>query len=47
MDVFRFVKLTASDAYNAGALASESVTGSAPQVVATAVVSAHASTVHT
>lgn len=33
---FRFVKLTASDSYNAGALTNESVSGSAPLIVATA-----------
>jgi len=36
---FRFIKLTAGDAYNAGVLTSESVSGSAPLVVATAVIS--------
>lgn len=36
---FRYIKLTASDAYNAGALTSESVTGSAPLITATAVIS--------
>lgn len=36
---FRFVKLTAADAYNAGVLTGESVTGSAPLVIATAVIS--------
>ncbi|MGY6273881.1 hypothetical protein ACXIUT_29825 [Achromobacter denitrificans] len=36
---FRYIKLTASDPYNAGVLTSESVSGSAPLVVATAVVS--------
>lgn len=36
---FRFIKLTASDAYNSGVLTSESVSGSAPLVVATAVIS--------
>lgn len=36
---YRFVKLTAADAYNAGALTSETVTGSAPLVTATAVIS--------
>lgn len=35
---YRYIKLTASDAYNAGVLISESVSGSAPLVVATAVV---------
>src|SRR5690606_5652696 len=33
---FRYIKLTASDAYNAGVLTDESVAGSAPLVVATA-----------
>lgn len=36
---YRYVKLTASDAYNTGILTSQSVTGTAPLVVATAVVS--------
>lgn len=36
---FRFIKLTAGDAYNTGALTTESVTGTAPLVVATAVIS--------
>lgn len=36
---YRYIKLTASDAYNTGVLTSESVTGSAPLVVATAVIS--------
>lgn len=36
---FRYIKCTASDAYNTGVLTSESVTGSAPLVIATAVVS--------
>lgn len=36
---FRFIKLTASDAYNDGVLTSQSVTGSAPLVSATAVIS--------
>lgn len=34
----KFIKLTASDAYNTGLLTSESVTGTAPLVVATAVI---------
>lgn len=38
-DSYRYIKLTASDAYNAGVLASESVSGSAPLVLATAVIS--------
>jgi hypothetical protein len=36
---YRYIKLTAADAYNAGVLTSESVTGSAPLVLATAVIS--------
>lgn len=36
---YRYIKLTAADAYNAGALTSESVTGSAPLVLATAIIS--------
>lgn len=36
---YRYIKLTASDAYNAGILISESVSGSAPLVIATAVIS--------
>lgn len=36
---FRFIKLTAGDGYNSGALTGESVSGSAPYVHATAVVS--------
>ena len=35
---YRYVKLTASDSYNTGILTSETVSGSAPLVVATAVV---------
>lgn len=35
---YRYIKLTASDGYNTGFLGSESVTGSAPLVVATAVI---------
>ena len=35
---YRWVKLTASDSYNAGVLISESVTGSAPLITATAVI---------
>ncbi|MCE9664534.1 hypothetical protein LY622_13930 [Halomonas sp. M5N1S17] len=35
---YRYIKLTASDAYNSGALTSESISGSAPLVVATAVI---------
>lgn len=37
--LFRFVKLTASDSYNDGVLEDEVVTGTAPLVVATAVIS--------
>lgn len=36
---FRYIKLTASDSYNTGVLTSESVTGSAPTITATAVIS--------
>ncbi|MBB3411195.1 hypothetical protein FHT87_005148 [Rhizobium sp. BK316] len=36
---YRYVKLTAADAYNTGVLTSETVSGSAPLVIATAVVS--------
>ncbi|MGY2289107.1 hypothetical protein ACW9H6_04115 [Pseudomonas sp. SDO528_S397] len=36
--LYRYIKLSASDPYNAGVLISESVTGSAPLVVASAVV---------
>lgn len=36
---FRFIKLTASDAYNSGVLTSESISGSAPRIAASAVVS--------
>lgn len=36
---FRYIKLTASDGYNTGVLTSESVSGSAPLVQATAVIS--------
>lgn len=36
---YRYIKLTASDAHNTGVLTSESVTGSAPLVQATAVIS--------
>lgn len=36
---FRFIRLTASDSYNSGALTGESVSGSAPLVVATATIS--------
>ncbi len=35
---YRYIKLTAADAYNTGFLTSESVSGSAPNVIATAVV---------
>jgi hypothetical protein len=35
---YRYIKLTASDSYNAGVLKSESVSGSAPLVQATAVI---------
>lgn len=36
---YRYIKLTASDAYNAGVLTSESVSGSAPLVIASATIS--------
>ncbi|WP_141229016.1 hypothetical protein [Pseudomonas fragi] len=36
---YRYIKLTASDAYNTGALVSEGTTGSAPLVVSTGVIS--------
>jgi len=36
---YRYIKLTAGDAYNAGVLTSESVSGSAPNINATAVIS--------
>lgn len=36
---FRYIKLTASDAYNSGVLTGESVSGSAPLINATAVIS--------
>lgn len=36
---FRYIKLSAGSAYNSGALASETVTGSSPNVIATAVIS--------
>lgn len=36
---YRYIKLTASDSYNSGVLTSESVSGSAPLVHATAVIS--------
>lgn len=35
---YRYIKLTASDGYNSGVLTGQSVTGSAPLVVATAVI---------
>ncbi len=43
---FRFIKLTASDAYNTGALTSESVSGSAPNITATAVISLSSSPIN-
>lgn len=43
---FRFIKLTAGDAYNSGVLTSETVTGSFPLVVATAVISLPASPIN-
>lgn len=36
---YRYIKLTAADAYNTGVLTSETVTGSAPLITATAVIS--------
>lgn len=36
---FRYIKLTASDSYNTGVLTGESVSGSAPTVTATAIIS--------
>lgn len=36
---YRYIKLTASDSYNDGVLTSESISGSAPHVQATAVIS--------
>lgn len=41
--LYRFIRLTAADPYNTGVLTSESVSGSAPLVVATAVISLAAS----
>ncbi|MGX9379051.1 hypothetical protein [Pseudomonas sp. JQ36] len=38
-NAYRYIKLTASDSYNAGLLTGESVSGSAPLVVATATLS--------
>ncbi|AMG36242.1 hypothetical protein [Achromobacter xylosoxidans] len=35
---FRYIRLTASDSYNAGVLTGETVTGSAPNITATAVI---------
>ncbi|MNU87059.1 hypothetical protein D3C71_768360 [compost metagenome] len=43
---FRYIKLTASDPYNAGVLASETVSGSAPLLLATAVINLPASPFH-
>jgi len=43
---YRYIKLTASDAYNTGVLTSESVSGTAPLVVATAVISAAGSPIN-
>ena len=40
---YRYIKLTASDVYNTGVLTGESVTGSAPLVIATAVIDLPAS----
>ncbi|AZS78849.1 hypothetical protein ELS24_10560 [Achromobacter spanius] len=36
---YRFIRLTASDSYNTGVLTSESVSGSSPEITATAVIS--------
>lgn len=36
---FRFIKLSANDAYNAGVLSNETISGSAPLIVATATIS--------
>jgi hypothetical protein len=43
---FRFIKLTASDSYNDGVLTSESVSGSAPLIDATAVIDYSDSPLH-
>src|SRR5690606_2518045 len=43
---FRFIKLTASDSYNDGVLTSESVSGSAPLINATAVIDYSNSPLH-
>jgi len=43
---FRFIKLTASDSYNDGVLTSESVSGSAPLINATAVIDYSDSPLH-
>lgn len=43
---YRYIKLTAADAFNAGVLISESVTGSVPLVLATAVISLSGSPVN-
>lgn len=43
---YRYVKLTASDGYNSGVLTSESVSGSAPDINATAQVNLPASPLH-
>lgn len=43
---YRFIKLTASDSYNAGVLTSESVSGSAPLINATAVIDYSDSPLH-
>jgi hypothetical protein len=43
---FRYIVLTASDSYNDGALTDESVSGSAPEITATAVIDYPASPMH-
>ncbi|MBU5881031.1 hypothetical protein JVV93_19220, partial [Vibrio cholerae O1] len=43
---FRFVKLTADDAYNTGLLTSQTLSGSAPELVSTAVISASQSPIN-
>lgn len=45
-EYFRFIKLTASDTYNTGFLITETVSGSAPTVTATAVVNMPGSPMH-
>jgi hypothetical protein len=43
---FRYIKLTASDAYNSGVLVGESVSGSSPTIVATGIVNLPDSPIH-